>query len=550
MTLLSPRKSTFSVSHAILSTEDDPAVWAIQNKSLLSIRSAKGAIAAYVGEGCDAATKRERSQRYSELHGVMSFFLQRSGDRTDGEHLSIPRPQKNYTALLHSILLDSGIRGAPSRDVIAHFSACTGLVNGTLSGTMKKALSEIQARSDSFIQSDSTHVRMISHREVPQQVLQYARDTRLSILETDLLLHFLDNPNKSVSLVEVQVLSAKDSSRLNDLDDALQEVEAFFQKIANGPFVIVRQDGERLGEAAWRLRMEPELHHRLATNTISSAELPPWRVASKPLELLKLPSFAELAKIQSKERKLSTVAPEHKDAIQGGSEPGATGPSTRRQSTRRQSTKEPSPDTTTLDAGNFTEANASMASPTEGAVQKGASPTPAIPSRKQTVPKRVSSIKQTANSPSALMLPAVISDYITQRADELGRLCKNELATEMVCSGFEQRAREEAAKVAHYHRKSVVDRFAAEFTTEWQHLFTVEETSQLFSKWQFQDYTPVSYPAGSREKLDIFSRRYESGLPLFHPEDRDVAYPEDDYDDFGDPSEEHLRALSHYESDL
>lgn len=34
------------------------------------------------------------------------------------------------------------------------------------------------------------------------------------------------------------------------------------------------------------------------------------------------------------------------------------------------------------------------------------------------------------------------------------------------------------------------------------------------------NFTPTDAPAGSPEKLEIMRRRYEHGLPLFHPCDR------------------------------
>ena len=34
------------------------------------------------------------------------------------------------------------------------------------------------------------------------------------------------------------------------------------------------------------------------------------------------------------------------------------------------------------------------------------------------------------------------------------------------------------------------------------------------------NFTPTDAPAGSPEKLEILRRRYEHGLPLFHPCDR------------------------------
>ena len=113
----------------------------------------------------------------------------------------------------------------------------------------------------------------------------------------------------------------------------------------------------------------------------------------------------------------------------------------------------------------------------------------------------------------------------------------------MVCSKFEQLAREQVSKVAHYHRRRVVDRFVEEFKSEWSHLFAVEEANQIFSKSQFQDYTPVSFAAGSPEKLEVFIRRYESGWPLFHPEDGSFAHIADDYEEWDDgPPEEYLHA--------
>lgn len=517
MTLLSPQKSKISVSHMITSTDDDPSIWAIQNKSLLAIRSVKGAIAAYVGEALDTATKRERSRRYESLYEAISYFSQRANDTTERAPISNSKSCQNYTTLLHTILSESGIRGAQSKDVIAHFSACSGLVNGTLSGTMKKALSDIQSRPDRFIQSDSAVVRMISTNEVPNQVLQYMRDARFSIFETDLLLHFLDHPNKLVSLSEIQVLNAKDPKQLSPLDEAVAQLEAFTRKIVDGPFEIVRQESEHLSETAWRLRIEPEIHQKLSTNTIRSDELRPWSIETTPLAQLEMPSFSELAKIQIKEKKVPTVTPPRDRARDDG-------------------TKE-------LDQSESAGAEAVPATGSGVVKNKPTVSRSGAKTAEHTAPSSTVEGVKVTKPASEAGLPAEVSEYIVFRAEELGRLCKSELATNMVCSKFEQLAREQVSKVAHYHRRRLVDRFVEEFKSEWSHLFAVEEANQIFSKSQFQDYTPVSFAAGSPEKLEVFIRRYESGWPLFHPEDGSFAHIADDYEEWDDgPPEEYLYA--------
>ena len=521
MTLLSPQKSKISVAHMITSTDEDPSVWAIQHKSLLAIRSVKGAIAAYVGEALDMATRRERSGRYKELYTAMSYFSQRSNDTAERARIPKPTNCEHHTTLLHTILSESGILGAQSKDVIAHFSACSGLVNGTLSGTMKKALSEIQARSDRFIQSDFAVVRMLSPNEVPNQVLQYMKDTRFSIFETDLLLHFLDHPNKLVSQSEIQVLHAKDRLHISPLDEAVEQLEAFTRKIVDGPFEIVRQDGEDSSATAWRLRIEPEIHQKLSTNTIRLEELRPWSIATTPLAQLEMPSFSELAKIQIKEKKVPTVNPpddrERGDGARELAECGSDGVN-------------PVPET---DPGS--------------AENKGTVPKSEVKTVEQTIPNSTVKEKKVTKTTFEVSLPAGISEYIVLCAEKLGKLCKTELATDMVCSKFEQLAREKAFKVAHYYRKRVVDRLMGEFKTKWGHLFAVEDATEIFSKPQFQDYTPVSFSAGSPEKLEAFLRRYESGWPLFHPEDGSFAHIGDDYEEFeeyDEPPEEFLHTHS------
>ena len=515
MTLLSPQKSKISVAHMITSTDDDPSIWAIQNKALLATRSVRGAIAAYVGEALDTATKRERSGRYESLYEAVSFFSQSANDTTERAHISNSKSCQNYTTLLHTILSESGIRGAQSKDVIAHFSACSGLVNGTLSGTMKKALSDLQSRPDRFIQSDSAVVRMISTNEVPNQVLQYMRDARFSIFETDLLLHFLDHPNKLVSLSEIQVLTAKDSKQLSPLDEAVAQLEAFTRKIVDGPFEIVRQESEHLSERAWRLRIEPEIHQKLSTNTIRSDELRPWSIETTPLAQLEMPSFSELAKIQVKEKKVPTGnSPSDRVRDDGPRELDQSG------------------------SAKAVPATGSGVVKNEATVSRSGAKT-----AEQTGPSSTVEGVKVTKPASKAGLPAEVSEYIVFRAEELGRLCKTELATTMVCSKFEQLAREQVSKVAHYHRRRVVDRFVEEFKSEWSHLFAVEEANQIFSKSQFQDYTPVSFAAGSPEKLEVFIRRYESGWPLFHPEDGSFAHIADDYEEWDDgPPEEYLHA--------
>lgn len=49
-----------------------------------------------------------------------------------------------------------------------------------------------------------------------------------------------------------------------------------------------------------------------------------------------------------------------------------------------------------------------------------------------------------------------------------------------------------------------------------------------------QQYTPTEALPGSGQKIEILASRLESGLPLWHPEDRVTVLPPSEIDTLGD----------------
>ena len=476
--LLSPEIKSPRIE-GVKTSDIDPVPWAVQNRHILNQRSVRGATALFLASMIEADNANQLAGLISDAKEAFLFFAKdtKSNLETNAPHSrEINQVHTQAEQVLSDILNCSGMNEVKTQDLMREFSKRTGLVNGTLIEAMKTGAYALQQQPSKLLQSEGEVVRLVSSDVVPKGVIAFAKNLRLTIAETDLLLHFLDRANELVSLQEIQAMTESQSPHL-----ARAIVDVFRAKVEATSFKIEESLSTDGGEKVWILRIDPSLHQGIGSNTVEMPELKGLSTSSSGLDTLVLPDARVLLKQSNQNRPPSIRA--------------------KKTSVKRPTAKtEPKPKPKEMEPSSSTskDSSARETGPEKKAV--GISTATKLRVRRQA-------------------LAADTADFIARLASGICSDCQNEHVGEALAARFELEALKGAISVMGGGQKPRVRDCERRFRTQNAKYFSLEDPRQLYDMPEYRGFDAISLVAGSKEKIEALSKRVENGYPVFHPDD-------------------------------
>lgn len=483
--LLAPKVNSGTIQ-GVIASHNDPGVWAAQNRELLAQRPIKNAAALFVAGAGEFSKRRCQAQKLGEILDACTFFATSASQRATDLSKSHVKPQTlPYQTILCNALQQSGMNFVKTGDVAREFSAQTGLVNGSVSKVIKRLAHEIHGKDDFLIQSKGEEVRLLSSNCVPKPVIVLAKAIGLTIQETDILLHFLDRPNESVHVSEIQVLTSKEGNTLPTIQEASRAIDRLLSKLTPHALTIASEDKiDEHGrvELSWILRIDPSLHQRLALNTATESlfvESASHVTPEVAFDDLVIPN-------------ISARTSELSNQTSSAKTPALRSPSVKRK-----------PKKTTAQHSPIRE-------------QKQAVPKATIVSE---LPIAEPSQKLEQSSKSRY-LNAQTLDYIDSLSADLDVDCRNEHVGAVLAARFLYVATEAVLEGRGMLHRDIVTHTYQGFRAKYQEYFNQPTYDEFYAKAENDAFIPVNMEPGSSDKLKVLEARVRQGFPVFHPGDR------------------------------
>ena len=480
--LLSPEIKSPRVE-GVRTSDTDPVPWAVQNRHILNQRSVRGATALFLASLIETDNANQLAGLISDAKEAFLFFAKdtKSNLETNTPHSrEIDQVHTQAEQVLSDILQCSGMNEVKTQDLMREFSKRTGLANGTLIEAMKTGAYALQQQPSKLLQSEGEVVRLVSSDVVPKGVIAFAKNAALTIVETDLLLHFLDRANQPVSFQEIQAMTESLSPHF-----ARAIVDVFRTKVEATSFKIEESLSTDGGEKVWILRIDPSLHQGIGSNTVEMPELKGLPTSSNGLDALVFPDASLLLKQSNQNRPPRIRA--------------------KKSSVKRPTAKvEPKPKPKEIKPRSSTR-NDSLAS--EKAVTEVAADT-SIP------------------TPTRLRRQALAADtaeLIYRLASGICSDCQNEYVGEALAARFELEAIEVATSVEGRGQKPRVRECERRFRSKNANYFALEDSRQLYAMPEYLNFKALTLQSGSPEKIEALSNRVANGYPVFHPDDFDQS---------------------------
>lgn len=497
--LLAPKVHSGPIQ-GVIAGNNDPGVWAAQNRELLAKRPIKNAAALFVAGAGEFSQRRQQAQRLGKILDACTFFStpasQKATDLSNSPAKSETRPHAGHETILCNLLQQSGLNCVKTVDVATEFSAQTGLVNGSVSEVIKRLAHEIHGKENYLIQSRGDEVRLLSSDCVPKPVIALAKAIGLTIQETDMLLHFLDRPNESVHVSEIQVLTSAQGNSLPTIQEASQAIERLLFKLYSHALTIASEDkSDEYGrqELSWILRIDSSLHQRLALNKATESlvgESVPQVIPELGFDDLVIPNVSA-----------RTVRPPNQ-------------PPAKKASELRRPSKKRKPKITTVENSPIVD-------------QKQAEPDAPIAS-KSPAAESAPTPEQPSKSP---YLPAGTLDHIDSLSTDLYVDCKNEHVGAVLAARFQYVATEAVLEGHGMPQRDIVTHTYQEFRDKYQEYFNQPTQDEFYAKAENDAFLPVNMKPGSKEKVKVFEDRVTQGFPVFHPDDSWNEVADMDLDD-------------------
>lgn len=494
--LLAPKINSGTVQ-GVIAGNNDPGVWAAQNRELLAQRPIKNAAALFVAGAGEFLQRRHQAQKLGEILDACTFFSTAASQKAIDLSTSPAKSQTGaYEAILCNLLQQSGLNCVKTVDVAREFSAQTGLVNGSVSKVIKRLAHEIHGRENYLIQSRGDEVRLLSSDRVPKPVIALAKAIGLTIQETDILIHFLDRPNESVHVSEIQVLTSAEGNSLPTIEDASRAIERLLSKLYSHALTIASEDkSDEHGrqELSWILRIDSSLHQRLALNKATESlvgESVPQVIPELGFDDLVIPNID-----------VHTVRP-----------PNQT-PANKTSVLRRSSTQ-PKPKITTVRDSPIVDRK--QAEPDAPIASK---PSIAEPAQKLEQPSK------------PRHLPAGTLDYIDSLSAHLYVNCSNEHVGAVLAARFLYVATEAVLEGRGMPQRDIVTHTYQEFRDKYQEYFNQLTHDKFYARAENDAFLSVNLEPGSSEKLKVLEARVTQGFPVFHPDDSWNEVADMDLDD-------------------